>query len=397
MQTQHTLAEAYRKLEMIGERFGPHLICRPGTDDERQLRKLSEENRALFQKAAMQREEIDERRWRVPSAHHALLILRGTEEVFLRKGASLRPIYRGQSHTFDPIPSFFRPGTNQAAEEHIAEMFCSLLEQLLNGGHASEAVRKSYLAIAQHYGIRTRLLDFTPDPAVAVYFAAKGPPTPHGEAVVYSIAFNKMWKFGGRIYLVPAFAERVYLQRGLFVEIPEAEMKTFRLSCFEIRFPHDPEFCIQRHGQKVDILREDPWLANAIAWSRERVRQGESVPDDPGERIDFWDTVLLKLGYPSFAYADSFSKMMSTAQWVDNISDLLYWLVLTIRGQQELLDPAALRMMAQDNSETLLEFADEFEIEARLFENTGQRQGREKLCKLIRQSVFQSKKPQADG
>jgi hypothetical protein len=389
MNTRDALAEAFRKLSEIGERFGPHLISRSGTDDEKQFRELSEASKPLFLKAAQEHERINDRVVRVRSAYHALLILRQLEESFHSRGARFRPLFRGQAHPYDPLPSLFRPDIDRIVETRSSEIFCALLEYLLNGGgKASQSVRTSYLAIAQHYGIRTPLLDFTPDPDVAVYFAAKDPPRkPGGEAVVYYIPFNNVWDAGCRIYLVPAFAERVYLQRGVFVQIPEAEVKTFRSRCFEIRFPHDPDFQVLRYGKPVNILQEDRWLANAIAWTRQRVARSEWVPEDEEEQRRFWDTCLTELDLPPFT--NRAGEMLALAQWVDNISDLLYWLVISV-GEKEAFDPSAMDIIARDNPATLKDFVQIFEAEGRRFKRLGQRErakGRRAVCKLIRSSI----------
>jgi hypothetical protein len=386
MNTRDGLANVFREMSTIGERLGPRLISRT-PEEHLKLKTLSDTHRELFNTAIGEIEMVNARTSRAPSAYHALLLLSSLEELAISKTVNSRPIFRGQPNLYDPIPSYFRSDTDRQVSEQSANMFAALIDRLRNANGNSGPARQSYVAIAQHYGIRTRLLDFTPDPAVAVYFAAKDAlPVGHTEAVVYYLPLNNVWDAGGRFYLVPAFAERVYLQRGIFVEVPETEVRSFRQRCREVRIPHDPDFQIVRHGHKINILRADKWLKRAIEWSTKQARASGGQP--PSTTSPLWFSALQELGYPSFA--SRATEMMEIARWVDNISDLLYWLVLTIIDNQEVFDPNTMALIARDNLDTIKDFLILFETEIVWMQHEGQHEraeGRKKLCEEIRKCV----------
>lgn len=131
------------------------------------------------------------------------------------------------------------------------------------------------LAAAQHYGIPTDLLDFTPDPAVAVYFANERQEDPD-VGVVFGISWSKAWnRFGFQIVLPPPLIERLYLQRGVFLEYDYSRADEFRRECIEVRFRKHPEFVIVREDKpETNILKDDSFLRALADTSREWASAG---------------------------------------------------------------------------------------------------------------------------
>ncbi len=95
-------------------------------------------------------------------------------------------IYRGQSNDWPLLPKLFRPEvlrTNTGdrspsrLEEQLMEQFRERSPYLVP---SSPTLIYDMMSLAQHYGIPTRLLDWTSNPLMALFFAAEGvtPPSP---------------------------------------------------------------------------------------------------------------------------------------------------------------------------------------------------------------------------
>ncbi len=86
-----------------------------------------------------------------------------------------RWVFRGLGDDrFKLIPSVGRrPNYEPAQERAVLELFKRRMPEFMPDGDLSELDR---LAIAQHHGIPTRLLDWTTNPLVAAYFAVTSSP-----------------------------------------------------------------------------------------------------------------------------------------------------------------------------------------------------------------------------
>jgi hypothetical protein len=84
--------------------------------------------------------------------------------------------FRGQTRNWPLLSSFGRrdEAGQQEARERLGR-FVAWLEEVPELA-AIAADRDAALAVAQHYGIPTNLVDFTTEPAVAAFFAAHDPP-----------------------------------------------------------------------------------------------------------------------------------------------------------------------------------------------------------------------------
>lgn len=102
-----------------------------------------------------------------------------------------------------------------------------------------------YKAAAQHYDIPTEFLDWTVDPAVAVWFAHWNSAPPDNEGIVYFADYEQHPQI--RLILPPPFVKRLFRERGFFhtnsFRAQEENVRQndllYRQSC-RIRFPlHD--------------------------------------------------------------------------------------------------------------------------------------------------------------
>ena len=90
------------------------------------------------------------------------------------RNATIHPWYRGQAdHTWPLKPSLYRPNINIDArfERELIRDFRIKCADFINIKPQSDT---DWLFLAQHHGLPTRLLDWTENPLVALYFATKG-------------------------------------------------------------------------------------------------------------------------------------------------------------------------------------------------------------------------------
>lgn len=110
-------------------------------------------------------------------------------------------IFRGHSNheKYSLLPGAFR--WKKITEGHFVGEFSQMEHNILND-FISEACRfikdvpvgdvAAWLEIAQHYGVPTRLLDFTENPLVALYFACAGSPQKNASVwIINEPAYNK--------------------------------------------------------------------------------------------------------------------------------------------------------------------------------------------------------------
>lgn len=153
--------------------------------------------------------------------HAAILMLRDSTFWFADRENS---VYRGQRYPWPVMPTLFRNNPSEAELSHnlnTVGQFSAALEREYPG-RFSEYQR---LAIAQHYGLPTWLVDLTEDPFIALFFASSG--AHEGDVGVVTQYSPRAWQelsAGGRnrlgmIRLIEVSGvPRLEAQKGLFLE-----------------------------------------------------------------------------------------------------------------------------------------------------------------------------------
>lgn len=156
-------------------------------------------------------------------------LLANCERIALNVGAG-GWFFRGQADsTWTLVPSLLRPGAwDGDPQQFERDMLEAMRKMLRDRSVLPERLIDDadfVLALAQHYGVKTRMLDWTRDPAVALYFAASDAlrtPPKSGRFSVFALGeiYVQVGQAGGHArFVVPPRAANANLaaQRGLLV------------------------------------------------------------------------------------------------------------------------------------------------------------------------------------
>lgn len=201
----------------------------------------------------------------------------------------------------------------------------------------------STYATAQHYEMATRLLDWTSNAAIAIYFAWDVPPNrPRPpRAAVYFLEFCRAAELGLKVILPPPLAQRVYRQRGVFTHLRAGLGNHLAASVGKISFPSRPPAPFVRVGRRgarhVDLLFPDPWLATLAHRS---LHEPESMS------LALFN--LLTEAHPLYRDADGGIGVGPMTDYVPMI-DFIDRLTGRWNGTTKIDDPAVLAKLARDN------------------------------------------------
>jgi FRG domain len=146
---------------------------------------------------------------------------------FVRKDYMFLTIYRGQPQDKPLIPKLARIKLRQGLLESERAMFDLFKEQSIPFLPKIPDNPRDWLALAQHHGLPTRLLDWTSNPLIALWFTVERPPEKNGgHGVVWTFKTEKA-DFAAegfdpfsikltRIFRPPHIVSRIKAQSGYF-------------------------------------------------------------------------------------------------------------------------------------------------------------------------------------
>jgi hypothetical protein len=302
-----------------------------------------------------------------PTVYHAALYLTKIHEESKANGNNL--LFRGQkNYNLDLIPSFFRERTDRKTEASAIDLFINVLNEKNYGSFKSFTTdTKVHLTSAQHYGLKTSLLDVTMDPIVAIWFANDGwqrktnkensgnksavlkseerskNETSDDFAAVYIMPVIESQNLFS-IILPPHYSYNLYSQMGLFLA-PEAPYNSFTHKHFyAVRFPLDDSFNYQILETKYV---EDEWLYKLADWCREYVQS---------PRFEFPTTIVELL--PMIKDLESYLEKNGVSEYIESIEEPLRFNKLYEKVISMLLPFSGYQKSGSDNlsfSQTLLD------------------------------------------
>ncbi|AHK02725.1 hypothetical protein At15955_26810 [Agrobacterium tumefaciens] len=313
--------------------------------------------------------------WEAPSARHALAWLLFHQECpgqigFLgdsidgAQRVDLPPLvlFRGQADAGWAVQSGLQrlqPAERKQAKL-AARLFAQVAYEMFREIYRSDGMqdyprpnRRAGIAAAQHYGMKTNLLDFTTNALVAMWFASSQSnidPTPRKSAIDW-VDLRTAKELGLRVVLPPVFVDRLYLQRGVFLDVPHSKLTQLRGRLNRIIFPsaHRFEF-IRVFGdglaRKLDLLPPDDWLERLKVWST--LESAKS----PGEQ-DAGMSALLRFTFPNGYHPEmqrtEIHGLLGLGDTIEVMLDFVDRMALrTVKGGS-IYHPDTVGMLADDN------------------------------------------------
>jgi hypothetical protein len=141
----------------------------------------------------------------------------------------------------------------------------------------------SLAALAQHYGVATRLLDWSTKPLVAAYFAAKGQTCASGQGPVSISVWCLNWRYVWKVWPAKKAAKTKNVEYVLLVTAPRASNANLHAQggAFTVdrRLPANGRARIRREALD-DIVSStyDPKVAGGVPVMREFVLAVDQVP-----------------------------------------------------------------------------------------------------------------------
>ena len=121
-----------------------------------------------------------------------LTIIKEVEQILLKNNSDDFVIYRGQSTDKHLFPKLGREEYNFPNRIDYEEKIIAEFERLSHPHLQNNKFNKwDFLAIAQHHGLPTRLLDWTSNPLIALWFALFDIPLETPDRVVWCYSFKQ--------------------------------------------------------------------------------------------------------------------------------------------------------------------------------------------------------------
>lgn len=212
----------------------------------------------------------------------------------------MNPLYRGQNTFFeDSKPTIYRKEWNVAERLEIELQIADFREILNDNPEVKECKRAgmdvNYKGLAQHYGLKTDLFDFTNSAFIAAFFATTdynedtGLYTPvHDDSRIGVLYFHTMGgemndMFGHKNNIWPIGSEalrRPQEQRGYALEMEEGDNLNSMPNCFAYKFKQSPLISNQIFMQSrfsLLLFPYDPMTNKIHSMVKERIYSEKSL------------------------------------------------------------------------------------------------------------------------
>ena len=223
----------------------------------------------------------DGRLYHAPSPWHAFFWL--WERLGVARSRGSAAFFRG--HNIVGLPCLMATLYREDMSEESTRQARLAVEILMHMLKKSEILKAKeddpeVLArtVAQHYGIRTSLLDVTLDPSVAVFFASTGGSGDAGAVFVFD--WEHCQAMDLRVILPPVspWARRLTIQRGFFLEFEHIRSLGVQDVPFEIQFPRMAGFEVRRAGKiYVPWPVEESAATDLMAWVKTAAEHNTTI------------------------------------------------------------------------------------------------------------------------
>lgn len=302
------------------------------------------------------------------SPWHAALILGDINHHYFKLGERL--LFRGQSNPdweiISSINHEYLTEKDKSVEEVKRKAFSEILAGISLNACKSPFPESDvdflmlnpecYIAAAQHYGIKTNLIDWTTDPNIAIHFASENSKT--NLSSVYVLKMSDAMENNFQIIIPPPFVERIHVQRGFFIE--SSEYKNLKQICIiEIRFPTKfdvGKFKVFRKGLGEIEINPESELLNRVKHLSDGMahdyfnNQLNVLPQDSirlrrryTEEVNFY---LNNYIYPN--YLDFW------IQYLIKFEEILFWTCYSEFEGKTIFDKVAFAKIHNDNQELVI-------------------------------------------
>lgn len=285
---------------------------------------------------------VDNQTLWLPSAWHAVLFFIRAERYLKYRSPPQHQLYRGHADpgwrlesTFDRVSAAERNQQWTASTLFAMYLARRLYYPMLHVG--------SYAAVARHLGFASKQMDWTVDPAVAVYFASQ-PSAGARDGRVFMLQVPDALDLGLEVFCPPPFCDRVYSQLGVFLRPSPSARLDLSARTRSVQFPKPDAgqpFRIWRDGQELDLLRSHPWLEESARWARETAARFPDAIENEADLLPLVEEAMKAITPPpNELKADS---LLSNAEWGVRVLDLFHWLFIFMsRDGRATLVPADL-------------------------------------------------------
>ena len=271
--------ESYIKLSKTGGHVGPFVAYGKAdwSEVEKIYKDIKEANKAITQ--------IGDCIFQVASPWHAYFFMQSL--AYNRdRNTHTKFLYRGQSSPEKPLSTFYRKGVDPETANAAIGAF-KMYAHYYGYTDEDQFSEHNLVLMARHHGLSTSHLDFTIDPAVALYFAGTGESV-DGNSRIFFAPLSMLLRYA-KLYYPPLFAQRLYVQRGVLLDIPEDDFPVFHSQFCELRFPREQLFVVYRKGKEVSLFPD-----NAIDDFFELLATLAMTETPPFEHIDIHMERLFK-------------------------------------------------------------------------------------------------------